>query len=139
MEFDSGCVANFTASRVSTERIRKLRFFQPHQYISIDYSRQDVLVLTVDEGASAEADPFNPASVTAGAFAGITPFKPKVEQQEPLRSELTSFLRAVHERSTPEVTLEDGRRALAVATQVVDTIAEHSRRANLLQLTQAET
>jgi predicted dehydrogenase len=139
MEFDSGCVANFTASRVSTERIRKLRFFQPHQYVSIDYSRQDVLVLTVDEGASAEADPFNPASVTAGAFAGITPFKPKVEQQEPLRSELTSFLRAVHERSTPEVTLEDGRRALAVATQVVDTIAEHSRRANLLQLTQAET
>ena len=49
MEFESGCVANFTASRVSTERIRKLRFFQPHQYVSLDYSRQDVLVLTVSE------------------------------------------------------------------------------------------
>ncbi len=45
MEFESGCVANFTASRVSTERVRKLRFFQPRQYISLDYSRQDVLVL----------------------------------------------------------------------------------------------
>lgn len=141
MEFDSGCVANFTASRVSTERIRKLRFFQPHQYISLDYSRQDVLVLTVEDGsgANAESDPFNPAAVTAGAFAGITPFKPKVDQQEPLRAELTSFLRAVRERSTPEVTLEDGRRALAVATQIVDTIAEHSRRTNLLQLTRAES
>jgi predicted dehydrogenase len=134
-------VANFTASRVSTERIRKLRFFQPHQYISLDYSRQDVLVLTVDDAgaSSAEEDPFNPASVTAAAFPGITPFKPKVEQQEPLRAELTSFLKAVRARSTPEVTLEDGRRALALATEIVDAIHDHSRRANLLQLTRAES
>src|SRR3954469_16981991 len=47
LEFDSGCVANFTASRVSTERVRKLRFFQPHQYISIDYTRRDVFTLSV--------------------------------------------------------------------------------------------
>src|SRR5258705_3855454 len=47
MEFDSGCVANFTASRVSTERVCKLRFFQPKQYISVDYGRQDVLVFRV--------------------------------------------------------------------------------------------
>ncbi len=141
MEFESGCVANFTASRVSTERIRKLRFFQPHQYISLDYSRQDVLVLTVDEtnGSVADDDPFNPASVAASAFPAISPFKPKVEQQEPLRAELCSFLRAVRQRSTPEVTLEDGRRALETATQIVDAIAEHSRRANLLQLTRAES
>ena len=57
MEFESGCVANFTASRVSTERIRKLRFFQPHQYVSLDYSRQDVLVLTVDELQPEAAEP----------------------------------------------------------------------------------
>lgn len=141
MEFDSGCVANFTASRVSTERIRKLRFFQPHQYISLDYSRQDVLVLTVDDAGAgpADADPFNPASVAASAFPGITPFKPKIDQQEPLRAELTSFLKAVRERSTPEVTVEDGRRALALATEIVDAIHEHTRRANLLQLTQAES
>jgi predicted dehydrogenase len=137
MEFESGCVANFTASRVSTERVRKLRFFQPHQYVSLDYSRQDVLVLTVDEPSPevAALDPFNPASVAASAFPGITPFKPKVEQQEPLRAELSSFLRAVRERSAPEVTLEDGRRALAVAMQIVDAIAEHSRRAKLKELT----
>jgi len=137
IEFDSGCVANFTASRVSTERVRKLRFFQPRQYVSLDFSRQDVLVLTVDDGAgaSSEMDPFNPGSVASSAFPGITPFKPKVEQLEPLRAELTSFLRAVRERSTPEVSLEQGRAALAVALQVVDAIALHSKRAHLEELT----
>jgi len=136
MEFESGGVANFTASRVSTERIRKLRFFQPHQYVSIDYSRQDVLVLSVEEMTPDPAgiDPFNPASVAASAFPGITPHKPKVEQQEPLRAELSSFLRAVRERSTPEVTLHDGRRALAAAMQIVQAITEHSRHARLSEL-----
>jgi predicted dehydrogenase len=51
VEFESGCVANFTASRVSTERVRKLRFFEPRQYVSIDYARQDLLVIRVDGGA----------------------------------------------------------------------------------------
>src|SRR5437870_13279377 len=60
MEFDSGCVANFTASRVSTERVRKLRFFQPKQYISIDYTRQDVLVFSVDDYESAGEPSINP-------------------------------------------------------------------------------
>ena len=141
MEFESGCVANFTASRVSTERVRKLRFFQPRQYVSIDYSRQDVLVLTIDDAMPDPAglDPFNPVSVAASALPGITPFKPPVEPQEPLRAELTSFLRAVRERSTPEVTLEHGRRALAVATMVVEAIAEHSRRVRLPELTRADS
>jgi len=48
VEFESGCVANFTASRVSTERVRKLRFFEPRQYVSIDYARRDVLVIRID-------------------------------------------------------------------------------------------
>ncbi len=141
MEFESGCVANFTASRVSTERVRKMRFFQPRQYVSVDYSRQDVLVLTIGDALPdpAALDPFNPASVAASALPGITPFKPAIEAQEPLRAELTSFLRAVRERSTPEVTLEDGRRALAVAMQVVDAIAEHSRQVRLPELTRAES
>ncbi len=139
IEFESGCVANFTASRVSTERIRKLRFFQPHQYVSIDYSRQDVLVLTVDELApdTAGLDPFNPATVAASAFPSITPFRPKVEQQEPLRAELRSFLQAVRERRPPEVTLEDGRRALDAAVQILQAIAEHSHKARLLELTRS--
>jgi len=141
MEFESGCVANFTASRVSTERVRKLRFFQPRQYVSLDYSRQDVLVLTVADPTLGPAglDPFNPASMVSSAVPGITSFKPLVEQQEPLRAELISFLRAVRERSRPEVTLEDGRRALAVATQVVEAIAEHSHRVRLPELTRAES
>jgi len=139
LEFESGCVANFTASRVSTERIRKLRFFQPHQYVSLDYSRQDVLVLSIGEATPTDMglDPFNPASVAASAFPSITPYKPKVEQQEPLRAELSSFLRAVRERSAPEVTLEDGRRALALAMQIVQAIAGHSDRARLSELTRA--
>lgn len=54
VEFESGCVANFTASRVSTERVRKLRFFEPRQYVSIDYARQDLLVIRMDEHVPAE-------------------------------------------------------------------------------------
>jgi predicted dehydrogenase len=140
LEFESGCVANFTASRVSTERVRKLRFFQPRQYVSLDYSRQDVLVLTVDDEApdTLGLDPFNPASVAASAFPGITPSKPKVEQQEPLKAEITSFLHAVRRRSKPEVTLQAGRNALEVATQIVAAIAAHNKLAHLSELSRAE-
>jgi predicted dehydrogenase len=137
LEFESGCVANFTASRVSTERVRKLRFFQPRQYVSLDFARQDVLVLTVSESSSNEsdADPFNPASIVTGALPGIAPFKPKIVPQEPLKAELLNFLHAVRTRGTPEVTLQQGRNALAIALQIVDTIAQHSRRAHLDRLT----
>src|SRR5271165_1768856 len=104
LEFESGCVANFTASRVSTERVRKLRFFQPRQYISLDFSRQDVLVLTVDNDTTPpDDDPFNPASMVGNAVPGIAPFKPKIGQQEPLKAELLSFLEAVRTRSTAVV------------------------------------
>jgi len=139
LEFESGCVANFTASRVSTERVRKLRFFQPRQYVSLDYSRQDVFVLTVDETTPEplDPDPFNPAGIAAGAFPSITPFKPKVEPQEPLKVEILSFLTAVRRGSRPEVTLEDGRQALAVAMEVVAAIGAHSVRAHLSELARA--
>ena len=56
VEFESGCVANFTASRVSTERVRKLRFFEPRQYVSIDYARQDLLVISVEPGLGKASD-----------------------------------------------------------------------------------
>src|SRR5208337_1368131 len=55
VEFESGCVANFTASRVSTERVRKLRFFEPARYVSVDYARQDLLVIEVDPAVAAKA------------------------------------------------------------------------------------
>ena len=67
VEFESGCVANFTASRVSTERVRKLRFFEPRQYVSIDYARQDLLVIGLNGGIDA-------AGVSAkAAAAGLSP------------------------------------------------------------------
>jgi len=135
LEFESGCVANFTASRVSTERVRKLRFFQPRQYVSLDFSRQDVLVLTVDAEAATEVNPFDPAGLVTSALPGIMASNPKVESQEPLRAELLSFLHAVRTRTTPEVSLNQGYAALAIAVAIVDAIAEHSRRAHLDQLT----
>ncbi len=134
LEFDSGCVANFTASRVSTERVRKLRFFQPHQYVSIDYGRQDVIVFTVD---SAAADPgFNPMAFMEDAgkhpsSSSIKLSRPELKHEEPLRAELRSFLDSVRRRSTPEVSLEDGRRALAVALDILARISDHTRRLNL--------
>ena len=128
MEFDSGCVANFTASRVSTEKVRKLRFFQPRQYISVDYSRQDVLVFTVAGDAAKEVkapDPPHPSSPNIGVS------RPPVTAEEPLHAELRAFLDAVRRRSKPVVSLEDGRRALAVALDILTQIREHGRRINL--------
>ena len=126
MEFESGCVANFTASRVSTEQVRKLRFFQPGQYVSLDYSRQDVLVFAVGgddiDGGTPSANP------------QIKILKPPVAAEEPLHAELKSFLEAVRARSQPVVSLEEGRRALAVALEIVGVIREHSDRADLDRL-----
>ena len=123
IEFESGCIANFTASRISTERVRKLRFFQPSQYVSLDYSRRDVFSLTV-----------KPA---AGGVPEIVPFKPPVSTEEPLLAELRSFVRAVRERATPEVTLEDGRAALALAIEIQEQMAEHHKRAHLDEVSAA--
>jgi predicted dehydrogenase len=126
IEFASGCVANFTASRVSTERVRKLRFFQPQQYISIDYSRQDVLAFTVrgDIGQS----------VTFSVNPQIGMVKPPVTAEEPLHAELKSFLDAVRRRNAPVVPLEDGRRALSLALNVVDQIHKHGEKIDLENL-----
>jgi predicted dehydrogenase len=123
MEFESGCVANFTASRVSTERVRKIRFFQPHQYISLDYGRQDVLVFTVDPAGTNPVPGFPDSQIKIA--------KPPVVAEEPLRSELRSFLSAVRARTTPVVSLEDGRRALAVALGILAEVESHSRKVNL--------
>jgi predicted dehydrogenase len=118
VEFASGCVANFTASRVSTERVRKLRFFQTGQYISIDYGRQDVLVFSVGSGGGGEGKPsVNPQIQVA---------KPAIVAEEPLVAEITSFLAAVRDRSAPVVSPEDGRRALALALAILGEIARHA-------------
>jgi predicted dehydrogenase len=141
VEFENGCVANFTASRVSTERIRKLRFFQPHQYLSLDFARQDLLLIDVTAAAglsdaelaalieshSKPAAPGAPQHPTAGLNLSKVP----VEPGEPLRLELESFLNAVRTRSTPVVDAIAGRRALALALEINAAIAAHAQRAGL--------
>ena len=125
LELESGCVANFTASRVSTERVRKLRFFQPRQYISLDYGRQEVLVFTVggNEG--------NVSASVPSVNAEISVSKPPVAAEEPLHAELKSFLQSVRDRSNPVVPLEDGRRALELALEIVAAIRHHSKKVGL--------
>jgi predicted dehydrogenase len=117
VEFENGCVANFTASRVSTERVRKLRFFQPGQYVSVDYGRQDVIVFSV--GDTGGAPSVNPQIAMA---------KPAVVAEEPLLAEIAAFLDAVRSRSRPLVALEDGRRALQLGLAILEEIHLHSLR-----------
>jgi len=207
VEFESGCVANFTASRVSTERVRKLRFFEPRQYVSIDYARRDVLVIRVDSGVSAVSENRIPplpqeqkrakdgatgssaqlAQAAAGFLTtgkldsaviqklmasgqipvglamkiaaakndpeklkeiakglagqrdgdqdrvgpGLSFVKPEVEEGEPLKLEILSFLESVRTRHEPKVTARQGRAALELALTIQSTMAAHAERAGL--------
>ncbi len=139
VEFENGCIGNFTASRISTERVRKLRFFQPHQYLSLDFARQDLLM--IDVTAAAGMDPAQLAKMAEIAqlaqqsgqhpSAGLSLKKVTVEPGEPLRLEIESFLNAVRTRTTPLVSGEAGRAALALALEINDAIAIHAERAGL--------
>ena len=133
VEFENGCVANFTASRVSTERVRKLRFFQPHQYLSLDFARQDLLM--IDVTAAAGMDPAQLAALAQAAgdhpSAGLSLQKVPVVEGEPLRLEITAFLHAVRGRTRPVVSGEDGRAALALALEINAAIADHATRSGL--------
>jgi predicted dehydrogenase len=136
VEFENGCVANFTASRVSTERVRKLRFFQPHQYLSLDFARQDLLMIDVTAAAGMDAAKLAALAQMAqqaGAHpsAGLSMTKVSVEQGEPLRLEIALFLEAVRGRTVPVVSGEDGRRALALALEITEAIAGHAARTGL--------
>jgi len=144
VEFESGCVANFTASRVSTERVRKLRFFEPRQYVSIDYARQDLLVILMDERVPAEIaaaaaggrlDAEILKKLMAGAPDGPAPglsfAKPEVAAGEPLRLEIESFLQSVRTRREPKVTARQGREALKLALEIQAAMVAHAQRAGL--------
>ena len=117
LEFSGGAVANVTASRVSTERVRKVRFFQQHEYISLDYARRDALRVSVKQPAT------EPGIQPEFAFeklpsAGV----------EPLRAELEAFLNAVRTRQQPKTDGIAGRAALELATRVTACIQEHAAR-----------
>jgi len=106
LRFASGCIANVTASRISKDRVRKIRFFQPDAYLSIDYAAQEV------EGwRLVKRDGARP-SIEGGPIP--------IERDEPLKRELADFARAVRERGTPVVDGAAGRRALELATRIAE-------------------
>jgi len=122
LEFEGGGVANLTASRVSLEKMRKIRFFQKSGYVSLDLAAGTGEFLRLRPGMSFE--PGRP--LTGTSLADIVERIPlKGDGAEPLRSELSSFLAAVRGESAIAVTGEDGRRALAVALEIVDRIQHH--------------
>ncbi len=108
LAFANGCVANLTASRISTERVRKLRLFQPSQYLSLDYSRQDLAVFSVQGGRIG----FEQAPVVKG---------------EPLKSQFDAFLDSMATRNPPKSSGTAARRTLGVALAIIDKIKEHSQ------------
>jgi predicted dehydrogenase len=118
IEFSTGAVANVTASRVSTERVRKMRFFQTHEYISLDFTRQDALRVRV------QSKNMKPESAMPEIGFEKLPTVP----EEPLRAELRAFLEAVRTRQQPVVDGAAGRRALELANQVMASILDHARR-----------
>jgi predicted dehydrogenase len=117
LEFAGGAVANVTASRVSTERVRKMRFFQQHEYISLDYARRDALRVAVKK----------PEPEPEFAFEKL-PAQPV----EPLRAELEAFVDAVRTRRPPRTSGAAGRAALQLAERVMACIQEHGERVQLL-------
>lgn len=106
LRFASGCIANITASRISRERVRKIRFFQPDAYISIDYAAQEVEGWRLVRSESAKP------RIEGGALP--------VERDEPLKRELADFVDAARTRRTPLVDGDAGRRALELATRIAD-------------------
>jgi predicted dehydrogenase len=108
LEFSDGCIANLTASRVSTERIRKLRLFQPRQYISIDYAKQSGAVITV------------------GGAAGFATEQMTVTAAEPLQVQFEAFLNSVKTREKPKLDGRTARRTLEVAAAIIDSIGQHA-------------
>jgi predicted dehydrogenase len=105
LHFEDGCVANITASRVSMEKIRKLRLFQKQEYLSLDYTRQDIAVFSLNQ--------------KTGGMPEILNRKLTPEKKEPLQLELHAFLRATRGLEPVECSGEDGRKALALALEIL--------------------
>jgi predicted dehydrogenase len=108
LEFENGCIANLTASRVSTEKVRKLRLFQPRQYISVDYAKQAA------------------AAFTVGGPEGIGFEQLPIETGEPLKLQFEAFLLSVETRSKPKLDGVTARNTLEIALAVLGKIEEHA-------------
>ncbi|HKV60999.1 MAG TPA: Gfo/Idh/MocA family oxidoreductase [Candidatus Acidoferrum sp.] len=116
LEFGGGAVANITASRVSTERVRKMRFFQQHEYISLDYARRDALRIGVKKPGPQPEFGFEKLNAPA---------------VEPLHAELEAFVEAVRSRKEPRTNGAAGRAALELASRVMASIQEHAARVQI--------
>jgi len=116
LRFGSGCVVNLTSSRVSPDRMRKIRVFEPDAYFSTNYTEQEVLVYRKKPGPV-------PAGVSPMDMVTIESLP--VERDEPLKRELASFIECVRERKRPVVSGQDGLAALELAERIVDEIREH--------------
>ena len=116
LEFAGGAVANITASRVSTERVRKMRFFQQHEYISLDYARRDALRIGVKKPGPQPEFGFEKLNAPA---------------VEPLHAELEAFVDAVRTRKEPRTNGAAGRAALELASRVMASIQEHAARVQI--------
>jgi predicted dehydrogenase len=119
LEFANGAVANITASRVGTEKIRKMRFFQPHDYVAVDYTARRASISSLAPPADASAHP------------GVRVRYPEVKDVEPLRAEIEAFLEAAETRAPSPVSGREGRRALALALRALEKMREHVENAGL--------
>src|SRR5262249_39213275 len=113
LRFANGCIANLTASRISRDRVRKIRFFQQAAYVSIDYAAQKLEIYRLDTGSG-------PTRTIHGGDVAVA-------NEEPLKRELADFVDAVASRRAPGVPGEQGRRALAVAAEITSRIGAASK------------
>ncbi|HEV2883647.1 MAG TPA: Gfo/Idh/MocA family oxidoreductase [Pyrinomonadaceae bacterium] len=119
LEFASGAVANITASRVGTERIRKMRFFQPHDYVAVDYATRHASISSLAPPAA------------TGTWPGVHTNNLEVVDIEPLRAEIVSFVEAAGKGLPSPVSGEEGRNALSLALRALQQIAEHATKVQL--------
>ena len=123
IEFDNGCVANLTASRISLKNMRKSRFFQKDAYISVDYLEKELEVVQMEE-IEGEAGPFDLVFDMGNGkpVKKILLDKPTLAQSNAIKEELRTFGESITNNTQPIVTLEDGFRALDVAHQILEKI-----------------
>ena len=121
IEFDNGCVANLTASRISLKNMRKSRFFQRDAYISVDFLNKKTEIVRM-RPVVGEADPFS-VTIDLGEGKGqreILFEKPEIEATNAIQDELRSLAESIVNNTTPEVTITDGYRALDVAHKILE-------------------
>ena len=122
LEFSSGAVANITASRVGTEKIRKMRFFQPHDYIAVDYTTKHATVSSLAPPSA------------SGSWPGVHTKHLDIIDVEPLRAEIVSFFDSAQNGLPAAVSGSDGRNALSLALRTLERIREHAEHPGVSEL-----